>query len=187
MSNHTKKILRERILTLLRDQEDEERLIKSLAIKTKLFGMLEFKNAETILFYASFDGEVETFEMMREALKLGKKIGLPGVVKDGGRIVPKSVTSLEVDLEKGPYGIKQPKKESTRTLREEQIDMVIVPGVVFDEKNNRLGRGGGYYDRFLGSLPERVPTIGLAFDFQIVGSLPSCEDHDVPVSCVVTN
>jgi 5-formyltetrahydrofolate cyclo-ligase len=185
--NKSKKILRERILTLLRNQEEEERLIKSLAISNKLFQMVEFQKAETILFYASFDGEVETFEMMRQTQKLGKTIGLPSIIEDEKRIIPRAVASLDSDLETGPYGIQQPKTDQDSTLNESRCDMVIVPGVAFDKQNNRLGRGGGYYDRFLGSLPQNIFTVGLAFDFQIVDSLSFKENHDVPVSCVLTN
>ena len=68
----------------------------------------------------------------------------------------------------------------------DEIDLSIIPGVAFDKKNHRLGRGAGYYDRFLSSLPRKIPSIGLAFDFQIVASFP-LQEHDVPVSRVITN
>lgn len=187
MHNQSKSILRERILTLLRNQKEEERSIKSLVIKDKLFQMDEFQKAGTILFYASFDGEVETFAMMRETQKLGKTIGLPGTTKGKKKIIPTAVRSLDADLEKGPYGIKQPRLDQAQTLDKDHLDMVIVPGVAFDKHNNRLGRGGGYYDRFLESLSSETITVGLAFDFQIVDSLPAQEKHDVPVSYVLTN
>jgi len=185
--DNSKKLFRERILALLRNQKEEERLNKSLAIGNKLFQMQEFQKAETILFYMSFDGEVETFEMMKTAQKLGKTIGLPRIVENEKKIVPTSVASLEMDLEVGPYGIKQPKTDSSKALENDCLDMVIVPGIAFDKKNNRLGRGGGYYDRFLSTLPSHAATVGLAFDFQIVDSLSAKEEHDVPVSCVLTN
>jgi len=105
--NNSKKLLRERILTLLRNQKEKERLNKSLAIGDKLFQMQEFQKARTILFYASFDGEVETFEMMKRAQKLGKKIGLPRIMENERKIFPTSVMSLETDLEVGPYGIRK--------------------------------------------------------------------------------
>jgi 5-formyltetrahydrofolate cyclo-ligase len=184
---NTKNILRERILTLLKNQKEEERLIKSLDIRNKLFQMREFQAAETILFYASFDGEVETFEMMREAHKIGKTIGLPRMVENETKIIPMAVASLETDLEPGPYGIRQPIEDKAKELGIEGLDMVIVPGVAFDKNNNRLGRGGGYYDRFLGDLSARTLKVGLAFDFQMVDSLPTQEKQDVPVSCVLTN
>jgi len=185
--NQSKQILRERILTLLRNQKEEERLIKSAVICGKLFQLEAFRNAGTILFYASFDGEVETFEMMKEAQKLGKTIGLPGLRGADKRIAPLSVASLESDLDTGPYGIQQPKMDQARMLGTDQLDMVVVPGVAFDKHNNRLGRGGGYYDRFLGTLPSDVPTVGLAFDFQMVDALPAQEQHDRPVSRVLTD
>jgi len=149
--------------------------------------MQEFQKAGTILFYASFDGEVETFEMMKTAQKLGKIIGLPRIGANEKKIVPTLVASLEMDLEAGPYGIKQSKYDPSKALEDNNLDMVVVPGVAFDKQNNRLGRGGGYYDRFLGALPSRIPTVGLAFDFQIVDSLPFKEEHDVPVSSVLAN
>lgn len=187
MPNNSKKILRERILTLLRNQKEEERLIKSLAIRNKLFQMVEFQKAGTILFYASFNGEVETFEMMKEAQKLGKTISLPGVIQKERKIVPTAVMSLESDLEPGLHGILQPKKDRGKPVSEDDMDMVVVPGVAFDRNNNRLGRGEGYYDRFLSGLNPDVTTVGLAFDFQIIDSLTFQEGHDVPVSCVLTN
>ena len=187
MNNNTKQILRERILTLLRNQGEEERLTKSLAIKGKLFQMREFQRAKTILFYVSFDGEVETFEMISEAQKMGKTIGLPRISVGQKKIIPISVSSLENDLESGTYGIKQPKMDPANMLKEGCLDLVIVPGVAFDKNNNRLGRGGGYYDKFLATLPSDSPTIGLAFDFQMVDSLPSQERHDMPVSYVLAN
>jgi len=187
VSNNSKKILRERILTLLRNQKEEERLNKSLVIGSKLFQMQEFQRAETILFYASFDGEVETFEMMKNAQKLGKIIGLPRIMESEKKIIPTPVVSLEADLEAGPYGILQSKTDPTEMLENDRLDMVIVPGVAFDKQNNRLGRGGGYYDQFLGALPSHIPTVGLAFDFQVVDSLFFKEEHDIPVSRVLVN
>ena len=67
------------------------------------------------------------------------------------------------------------------------IELVVVPGVAFDRRNFRLGRGGGYYDRFLAKIPSHTPTIGLAFDFQMIDALPEKETHDRPVSLVLTN
>ena len=187
MKMNTKKSLREKILTLLRNHKEEERLAKGRIIFDKLFRLPEFRKALTVLFYFPFNGEVNTVEMIKQAQKLGKKIGLPRIVRDKKRIIPNMIHSLEEGLEAGPYGIQQPKKNRSQSLRLENLDMVIVPGVAFDKHNNRLGRGGGYYDRFLKSLPPSIPSVGLAFDFQIIDHLPQQEKHDVPVSKVVVN
>lgn len=158
-----------------------------MLIKHKLFGMPEFKKAKTILFYAPFDGEVDTFDMMFEAMKLGKKITLPKVFKEIKKLVPFLIGALDKDLEVGMYGIKEPKVDKNSALELEAIDMVVVPGVAFDKQHHRLGRGGGYYDRFLPTLSAHIPTVGLAFDFQVVERLPELHRHDVPVAHLLTN
>lgn len=187
MQINSKKDFRERILKLLRSQQEEKRIDKSLVIRDKLLELSEFKGAITILFYAAFDGEVITFEMMKESQKLGKNIGLPKIDKINRKIIPTLIDHVDKDLEEGPYGIQQPAHSTNRMLNLDEIDMIIVPGVAFDKNNNRLGRGQGYYDRLLGNLPKTIPTVGLAFDFQIVDTLPQQEEHDIPVSQVLTN
>lgn len=163
-------------------------MAKSLVILDKLLKKPEFQQALTVLFYAAFDGEVDTFKMMQRAQQLGKKIGLPYIVRKEKRMIPIVVESLDKDLTTGPYGVKQPKEISReKTLSPDGLDLVIVPGLAFDKHNHRLGRGQGYYDRFLRGLSPGTPTIGLAFDFQIVDHLPTPEEHDVPVSCVLVN
>jgi 5-formyltetrahydrofolate cyclo-ligase len=187
VTNHTKKELRERILQLLKDQKEEDQRRKSLSILQKLFRMQEFESATTILFYASFGGEVDTFEMIKQAQKLGKKIGLPRIHKNDKHLVPVLVNDLDKDLVMGSYGILEPNSKVKEQLDLGAIDLVIVPAVAFDKKNNRLGRGGGYYDRFLRHLPSSVSTVGLAFDFQIFDHFPFKEDHDIAVKHVMVN
>jgi len=183
----TKKIIREEILTLLRQQKEEERLKKSEAIMVKLFNLPEFQHSQTILFYASFDGEVETFLMMKQAKKEGKRIALPTIIEEEKRIIPKEIKDIDKGLLKGPYGIQQPGEEFSKPLAPKDIDLVVVPGVAFDKDNNRLGRGQGYYDRFLRDLSPGTPTVGLAFDFQVINSLPHQQEHDIPVFSVICN
>jgi 5-formyltetrahydrofolate cyclo-ligase len=181
-----KQDVRKTILTLLKNQKEEDRLRKSAEISAKLFRDPDFANSKTVLFYASFKGEVETFDMMRQALKDGKRIALPRVDVKTHEIIPKLVTSLEEDLEYGPYNIQQPKQDVAQDIDIRQIDLVVVPGVAFDRKNHRLGRGVGYYDRFLVKFPQGIPLVGLAFDFQVLATLP-IEPHDLSVTRIVTN
>lgn len=181
-----KQQVRKKIIQLLKTQKEEDKLRKSLVILGKLFDTPEFKSSKTILFYASFDGEVETFEMMRQALKLGKRIALPVILKEEKRIIPQVVDNLTEDLEYGPYGIQQPRRDKLNPLHIDEIEMLVVPGIAFDSSNRRLGRGAGYYDRFLAGLPKDIPSLGLAFDFQVVPSLPQAQ-HDVVLSRVITN
>jgi len=176
--------IRKKILQYLKTQKEEDRLRKSLTIQEQLFAAPEFNSAKTILFYASFDGEVETFEMMRRAQHLGKRIALPFILKEEKRIVPLCVDNLNEDLEIGPYHIKQPRWDQTAVLREQDLDLLVVPGVAFDQACRRLGRGAGYYDRFLSQVPKTTPSVGLAFDFQMVERLPH-QEHDIMLSRVI--
>jgi len=174
-----KKIIREKILKRLNLQNEKDRLKKSLKIKKLLFESEEFKSAEIILFYLSFDGEVDTYSAIKDALKMGKTVALPFIRREKREISPSLIKSLSSkDLKSGPYGIKQPKKFLPLDIK--KIDLVITPGVAFDRKGNRLGRGKGYYDRLLKKLSASTKKIGLAFDFQVLPSLFT-EPHD---SCV---
>lgn len=160
---------------------------KSQRIQKQLFLTPEFKTSQIILFYASFDGEVDTVDMIKHTIALGKKVALPITLKDQKKLIPTLIEHAEKELQEGPYGIKQPKLDPSRQLDPTVLDLIIVPGLAFDRQNHRLGRGAGYYDRFLSSFPSRNPVFGLAFDFQIVDHLPPPEDHDIQVSRVIFN
>ena len=177
--------LRTHFLELLKKQASAERQAKSHLIEQQLFELAAFKKAKTVLFYASLPGEVDTFAMIKKTIELSKRICLPVVMQNQREMIPTLIKTL-ADLENGVYGIAQPRKNSSREISLEEIDAVVVPGVAFDASNHRLGRGKGYYDRFLTQLPKTTTTIGLAFDFQLTDSLP-VEEHDVPLSCVITN
>ena len=73
-----------------------------------------------------------------------------------------------------------------REFNPDKLDLVIVPGIAFDKKGHRIGYGYGYYDRFLKTIKKKAVKIGLAFDFQLIESIPE-EEHDVPMNIVVTD
>ncbi|MBL7157525.1 MAG: 5-formyltetrahydrofolate cyclo-ligase [Candidatus Omnitrophica bacterium] len=180
----TKEKVRKEILGKLNRQDREKALKMSEIIKKRFFSLPEFKKAKFVMFYASKDDEVNTDGMIDEALRMGKKVALPRCTSPEA-IVPKEIINRHTDLEKGTYGIRQPKK-GKKSIQPDQIDLFVVPGVAFDKKKRRLGRGKGYYDRFLKKLARDKISIGLAFDFQIVDSLPE-DSHDIPVSKIITN
>jgi len=168
----TKAQLRNRILLRLKTQKEEQRNHKSNIIKNKLFKTAAFKKAKTVMFYIAFDGEVNTDEMIKQARQQGKQVVVP-VCKQNRRINPcrfKSGTRLM----RGPYGIREPRPQ--RPIKLKDLELVIVPGVAFDKKGNRLGRGRGYYDRFLARLSAKIVTVGLAFDFQVLPSVPATSE-----------
>lgn len=173
------------MLKRLKKQNEVERLKRSFQIHKKLFSLPEFVKAKLILFYLSFGGEVETHRMIDKAISLGKKVAVPVINRRDKKFTPSLFCGCGCDLEVGPYGIYQPKPERVRNVPLNKIDLIVVPAVAFDLKGNRIGRGVGYYDRFLNSLPKRIPSVGLAFDFQVLGRIPAVESHDFSVDRVL--
>lgn len=158
---------------------------KSAIVKNKLYSLPEFKKAKSILFYASFNNEVDTQEIIRELLnKKEKNIIVPYVEKNNPILQLSELHSFD-ELEPKTFDILEPKKNFTRDFNPEKLDLIIVPGLVFFKDGHRIGYGYGYYDRFLRTLRKKPVKIGLAFDFQIAEKIPH-EEHDVPMDIIIT-
>ena len=185
MIEELKTKIRQRLLNKLKNQKEVQRLKRSFKIQNKLFSLSEFIKAKKILFYLSFGGEVETFRMVDKAVLMGKKVAVPVINTKTKTLSASLFVDCKSQLEVGPYGIYQPKRECVRKIPLNSIDLIVVPAVAFDKEGNRLGRGKGYYDRFLYSLPKKIPTVGLAFVFQVLGSIPTIESLDFPVDKVL--
>ncbi|MFA6141947.1 MAG: 5-formyltetrahydrofolate cyclo-ligase [Candidatus Omnitrophota bacterium] len=177
--------IRHHIRQKIKDRSDLEKSRKSDIIKGKLFNEEEFKKASVVMFYVSLKDEVSTLSMIDEAVKAGKRVCVPVILKEEKRLVAGEIRNRSEDLERQHFGIYQPKEGHVKEVPLENIDLVIVPGVAFDKSNMRLGRGHGYYDRFLSGIPNGTRTIGLAFDFQVVEDLPK-DSHDIPVWKTIT-
>jgi 5-formyltetrahydrofolate cyclo-ligase len=177
----TKEKIRSRILLQLKKQKEEERRRKIRVIKKKLLKEKSFRKAKKIMFYIALGGEVDTASMIREALKLGKIVALPVCQKNRAALRP-CLLDDHRHLRRGPYGVLEP--AARRYIDGRELDLVIAPGVAFDRKGNRLGRGKGYYDRFLESIPKDTPSIGLAFDLQVLPQIPTSA-HDKRVKKLI--
>lgn len=178
----TKKELRKKIIKIRDSQSEEEILRKSKIIEEKLFSLSEFKESSTVMFYYSIKGEVKTYEMINRAIENGYKVFLPKTDKINRELIPYKVENLE-ELEIGAYNILEP-KDSSEKINPEALDLIIVPGVVFDENCYRIGYGGGFYDRFLKKI-KKAKKIGLAYELQIVKKIP-VEENDVKLDIVIT-
>ena len=162
----------------------DERRQMSQSIQDKLFEQDEYKNSQAILFYAAFGSEVPTLMMMESSLCKGKTIILPITEMQSNSLVLRKINDLSC-LEPNKFGIPEPVIASTAEFNIHDIDLVVVPGIVFDEQGWRIGYGGGYYDRFLKNLDSTVPWISVAFELQVVPKIPS-ESHDLPVDKIIT-
>jgi len=175
--------LRTYYLKLLKEQNKEDVSRKSSLIAEQLWKLPAIQKAQSILFYASMPGEVETLAMIEKTIFSGKRVALPIVEQNQRKLIPTLISSME-DVKKGTYGIAEPHLDPDKVIALKDIDAVIVPGLAFDKQHHRLGRGAGYYDRFLSTLPKTVSTVGLAFDFQLTESLPT-EAHDVRLQQII--
>jgi 5-formyltetrahydrofolate cyclo-ligase len=165
----TKVQLRTKMLLSLRAQKEEDRNRKSSVIKRRLFNTAIFKKAKNVMFYISFDGEVDTQNMIKEAQKLGKTVTVPVCRKN--RNISACLLRKGAKLKKGLYGTREPVAKDYLPI--DNLDLVLVPGAAFDKKGARLGRGKGFYDRFLAKLPAKATSIGLAFRQQVLPAIPS--------------
>lgn len=181
-----KKVLRAEVLKKFGSFDSQVLENKSLRIKEKLFSLETFQEAKCVCFYVSLPLEVDTKGMIDEALALGKRVVVPLTNLENKELRLYEITDRRIDLKQGAFGIMEPRPDKALPVHLAEVQCLVVPGVVFDKKNHRIGHGGGYYDRLLAKCPPKVLKIGLAFSFQVVQNIPA-EVHDVPLDIVLTD
>ncbi len=181
-----KQKLRDEIKQKLLNQIPEERWRKSRVIEEKLFALAELRNAKTIGFFVSLETEVDTHGMIDRALLEKKKVLVPLTDMKARALLLYEITNRADDLKRGTMGIWEPNPAKTRKAEVSELDAIIVPGLAFDAAGNRLGRGRGFYDRFLGKVDRHVPKIAICFLFQRVDEVP-VGVHDVKIDKIVTD
>jgi 5-formyltetrahydrofolate cyclo-ligase len=160
------------------------RLAKSDAVWKRLVEFPAFQAADAAFFYVTHGSEVDTTLMRRMARALGMRVAAPRS-DPGDHSMAFHWLDSEDALVPGAYGILQPELSTPRAELGEGV-VVLVPGVAFDARGNRVGFGGGYYDRWLAGPGRGLRTVGLAFDEQLVGSV-GVLPHDRPVDGLVTD
>jgi 5-formyltetrahydrofolate cyclo-ligase len=182
----TKKEWRQLISRLKSDLPEEEWRERSNDIHELLFSQSLWRDSEHIALYLSVEREVDTLAIIQRGWELGKRIYLPKCHTKEKQLVFYHVESLD-QLEVVYYGIPEPVPAYCEKLRLEEVELIIVPGLAFDQRGYRIGYGGGYYDRFLSKLTHQVDTFSLAFSFQVVKKqeLPN-DSFDIPVDGIIT-
>lgn len=180
-----KKALRRAIYAVRDALSPEEIRLKSEAIARRLYDLEQYRESGTIMFFLSFRSEVDTRPAVEESLARGKKVLVPKAMLAARELVPSYLLDWGTDLAPGAYGIPEPRPEALRPAGPAAVDLLIVPGVAFDLKGNRLGYGGGYYDRFFARLRPGVPLAALCFELQLVQSIP-VEPWDRRVDFIIT-
>lgn len=165
------------------------RAAKSDAIAERVAGLPQWQGADAVLGYLSFRSEVETRGLLAAALRVGKRVAVPRVNRERQRLELYWVGGLGAPwLAPGTWGIDEPVPRHCPAAALDDLDIILVPGVAFDECGRRLGYGGGFYDRLLSEASQelRENAIALAFEEQIWGEVPA-GDADFRVPVIVTD
>ncbi|PLR76955.1 5-formyltetrahydrofolate cyclo-ligase [Bacillus sp. V3-13] len=173
-----RKMVKERLAALNKPLYED----KSYRIATKLFQDRSWLEAKTIGVTISNFPEVDTYQIIRKAWELGKRVVVPKCVPAQKQLIFRTLESF-AHLESVFFGLYEPVEELTTPVDGETIDLLIVPGLAFGRSGFRIGFGGGYYDRFLAGYHGE--TISLAFREQMFEELP-VEEHDLPVAKIIT-
>ena len=180
-----KQPIRKQIKAVLKGMSPEVAAAKSIAIAHRVAHLELFRTAGTVLLYLPIPGEVDVLPIAQAAWRVGKKVLAPTACDHCRAMRAILCCPMNEEMFHIQHGLRQP----SRLLGElpvDQIDLVVVPAIAFDSKCNRLGRGGGFYDRFIGRPDVRARTIGVAFSEQIIENLP-LQEYDRPVDVVVTD
>ena len=172
-----KKALRAEIREKKRAMTEEEIVSRSARLGELFLASDAYKNAKTVYGYLPYNQEVRTVPMLQQALQDGKRVAVPKVIGD-------TMVFIYMDdltrVEKSSYGIPEPIDDGP--VADDEEALVLMPGLAFTQKGDRMGYGGGFYDKFLAAEPNH-PTLALCYDFQMVEKLPT-EEYDIPVDAV---
>ncbi len=180
-----KKTLRQTVLARRDTLNNREREAKSARIVERLITLPEYRSARTLFIYADFRSEVMTRKLMRQAIEEGKRVLASKTLVTERRLQLTDILDPDRDFVSGYMDIPEPREEIQRDIPPEEVDLVLTPAVGYDAQGNRLGYGGGYYDRLFERLRPDAQKIGLAFEAQIVPAVPA-EPHDIPIPIIVT-
>jgi 5-formyltetrahydrofolate cyclo-ligase len=180
-----KQYLRRSVRVVRRGLSEADRRSRSQRIWERVAGLSCYQQARVLLGYMAFDHEVLTDGLMQQAMASGKQIVLPMVLSDRQDMALYRIEDFDRDVAPGFRGILEPQPWRARAVAPDSLDLALIPGVAFDLRGGRLGLGAGFYDRLLSRLPRDIPTVGLAFDFQVIPRLP-LQPHDMVLGAIVT-
>ncbi|MDO8301951.1 MAG: 5-formyltetrahydrofolate cyclo-ligase, partial [Sedimentisphaerales bacterium] len=180
----TKVQLRNELKTRLVAISVEARSEKSKAACRNLIETPQFQQSAVVMIYLSLPHEVDTAAIILSAWQQGKTVAVPKVSWQQRHMIPVIITSLETGFSTDVGGLRNP--ITGAPMPSEEIDLVVAPGLGFDRKGNRIGRGGSYYDRFFTNKELHAVKCGFAFEEQVVDTVPT-DEYDVRMDMLVTD
>jgi 5-formyltetrahydrofolate cyclo-ligase len=174
--------LREEVAQRVQGIPATERSAASAQARALLTEQALWRSAQTILFFAPLPGELDVWPLLSVALEAGKGAALPVFDRRLKHYTACLIQDPDTDVHVGHFGIREPNTYCSR-LTASHVDLILVPGVAFDAKGHRLGRGKGYYDRLLAVI--HGTRCGVAFEQQLVPEVP-VEKHDARMDYLLT-
>ena len=181
-----KKNLRKQMLLQRNNMPDTKCLKKSRHAARLLFETASYKQAQNILVYMHYGSELQTVDIIRQAFEDHKHVFVP-------RVEGKNMDFYEIhsmaDCEEGFHGIPEPKMDCPRLIfdiGDNDITLMVLPGLAFDQKGHRLGYGGGYYDRYFERFGTDYTKVAVGYDFQLIDEVPY-EPHDIPIDIFISD
>lgn len=175
--------MRQHLRTRLMELTDDQRATSSKKACRYLINTDQFKRASVVMFYLSLPHEIDVTPAILHAWQHEKIVAVPKVSWQQRHMIPVEITSLETGVATEAVGLRNP--ITGAPVPPEDIDLVVTPGLAFDKKGHRLGRGGAYYDRFFDSNKLGACKCGFAFSRQIVENVP-VDNHDESMDLLVT-
>ena len=176
--------IRARVRTALRSMDSANRAEEAVAIRNAIRTWPAWVGARSVLGFLPLATEVDLRPLLADAIQRGIRVSVPEVTAEGV-FRPCLLRSLDAsDLETDPMGVQVPRHREAVDPRE--LEVVLVPGVSFDAAGQRLGRGGGFYDRFLSTLGPEAATVGVCFGLQRLPSIP-VQPHDARVAWLASS
>ncbi|HSG05294.1 MAG TPA: 5-formyltetrahydrofolate cyclo-ligase, partial [Nitrospiria bacterium] len=151
--------LRREVLARRKKLTVPQRVLHSAEVLQRVFDLEVMERAEWVHFYCSAGSEVETSGMIAHALRSGKRVSVPRMDSRANRLVLSEVLNPAKELLPNSAGIPEPLEAFYRPVGEDRMDLFVIPGVAFDMKGGRLGKGKGYYDRLLAPLVGGRPVV----------------------------
>ncbi|WP_069366626.1 5-formyltetrahydrofolate cyclo-ligase [Salisediminibacterium beveridgei] len=173
-----KKEIRNRVLQKLKQIPAEEKTFQESELSQKLFHSAVWKRAETVSLTLSLSHELNTAEIINQGLVEGKKLVIPRC-QPANRTMTFYPFTDRSSLIRSSFGVLEPDPDVLTPVDPEEIDLIIVPGIAFTSSGQRIGHGGGYYDRFLAKHPD-IETVSLVLQEQLVKEIPT-EVHDINI------
>jgi len=168
---------------IIRQITSDEKKRFSRMITDKILQLPEYLNSRVIMAFLSMEVEYDTSEFIDRAIESGKVICAPKVDWDSWSMYPVRICNSS-DVIVDNHNLKEPKGDEQ--VLPDEIDLILVPGLAFDIRGKRLGRGGGFYDTFLSRADvRRAVKLAPTFDCQVLNSIP-VSDKDVSIDIIVT-